>query len=96
MRVTMEANATGVQTLMRVGNVELVALRFVFREASPNNTVRIEGHKGAQVGVSEASRISGVSATAIRRLIRSGEVPAEKLGGRWYMARAVAQQLRLR
>ena len=85
MRVTMEANATGARTLMRVGNVELVALRFVFQESSARTTLRVEGTKQAVVGVPEASRISGVPAATIRRLIRSGEVAAEKRGGRWYL-----------
>lgn len=78
----------------KTGNAE-EHLMAITGSAPKASKIKVDGIKrGDAITPKEAANILGVDVKGLRRMIRSGKVPAEREGGRWVLSRLKVQAVK--
>ncbi len=91
MRLVMDVEPVGEREVMRVGSFALVGRKIRF--APEESRLALPSGKRLRnlITVQEASDLSGLPVSTVRRLLRLGEIKGRKIGRRWMVSRSALE-----
>lgn len=87
MRFIFRAEPISTKTVIQVGDYELREYTLRVGPSQRGSLDSATPTQAAYLTVAEASRITGIPARVLRRLVQSGQVRGSKVGGRWRLSR---------